>query len=111
MSLEAFDVVVLPFPYSDKLAEQRRPTLIVSRPGLEAATGRMWVAMITTSQRERFGDAVICDLASAGLPLASRLRASKLATVEANRVVRRLGALAQVDRPAVLAALEACAAF
>lgn len=111
MTLQPFDVVVLPFPYGDKLAEQRRPTLVVSRPDLVAATGRLWVAMITTSRRELFGDVLIADPASAGLPPASRLRASKLATVEAERVVSRLGSLVEPDRVAARAALAACAAF
>ena len=111
MTLQPFDVVLLPFPYSDKSAEQRRPTLVLSRPEMSAATGLLWVAMITTSRRERFGDAVIGDLASAGLPQASRLRASKLASVEAEWVIRRLGALAEPDRASARLALQACAAF
>ena len=111
MTLEPFDVVVLPFPYSDRLAEQRRPALVVSRSEMRAATRQLWIAMITTSPRERFGDSLILDLSDAGLPLASRLRASKLVTVEADRVVRRLGALSERDRTAACAALDACAAF
>ena len=111
MTHEAFDVVVLPFPYSDKLAEQRRPTLVVSRPDMTAAAKQLWVAMITTSRRNRFGDATIFDLAEAGLPLASRLRASKLATVEVEHVIRRVGALSERDRAAARVALEAYAAF
>ncbi len=111
MTLQPFDVVVLPFPYSDKLAEQRRPTLVVSRTELVANTGQLWVAMITTSKRERFGDALIVDFEAAGLPLASRLRASKLATVEAAHVIRRLGALSDQDREKATATLRACAVF
>ena len=111
MTFLPFDVLLLPFPYSDKLSEQRRPTLVLSRPEVAAATGLLWVAMITTSRRERFGDALIGDLASAGLPQASRRRASKLASVEAERVIRRLGVLAEPDRAVARDALRACAAF
>jgi mRNA interferase MazF len=27
---DAFDVVVVPFPYADRLAEKRRPALVIS---------------------------------------------------------------------------------
>lgn len=111
MTFQPFEVVVLPFPYSDKLAEQRRPSLVISQPEMEMATGQLWVAMITTSRRERFGDAPITDLVSAGLPLTSRLRASKIATVEVDRVVRQLGELAEPDRTAAVAAFRGCATF
>lgn len=112
MSLLPFDVVVVPFPYSDRLAEKRRPALVVSAPELESELGLIWVAMITSAGRPPArGDVGLIDMVTAGLPTASTVRAGKLATIEPHRVIRRAGALADRDRDTVIAALRACAAF
>jgi mRNA interferase MazF len=95
-----FDVVVVPFPYSDQLAEKRRPALVISNAKLHRE-GFIWIAMITGAGKERrAGDLVIKDLASASLPGASMVRASKIATIEPERIVRRIGSLAKGERTA-----------
>ena len=112
MKLFAFDVVVVPFPYSDRLAEKRRPALVVSSERLQADLGRLWLALITSVvHAPGLGDALIADLRAAGLPAVSLVRGSKLATLDEGRVLRRVGRLASADRQAVLEALKACSAF
>lgn len=111
MKLQPFDVVVVPFPYSDRLAEKRRPALIVSHPDLAARLARVWVAMITSVPHEEFGDVAITSREMAGLPVASTLRASKLATVNANRIIRVAGRLSEDDQRQARRALLACAGF
>jgi len=99
--LSAFDLVVVPFPYSDRLAEKRRPALVVSNAKLHGQ-GFAWIAMITGAGKEaRVGDLAIKNLAEAGLPGASMVRASKIATIEPDRILRRLGKLAAEERAAV----------
>jgi mRNA interferase MazF len=100
--LRSFAVVLVPFPYSDRLAEKRRPALIL---------GRVWVAMITSAATSFLGDARIDDLQQAGLPVPSTLRASKIATLDADRVIRVLGRLSSRDEDAARAALRTCAGF
>jgi len=112
LSFATFDVVVVPFPYSDKLAEKRRPALVVSASAVGDELDRLWVVMITTDRGRRLtGDAAIADLTSAGLPAESLIRASKIATIEVDRVVRRAGRLSDHDLAAAMAALRACAGF
>ena len=112
MSYAPFDVVVVPFPYSDRLAERRRPALVVSASTLGDDLGRLWVAMITTDRGQRLhGDAGIADLSAAGLPSLSLVRASKIATIEVDRILRRAGGLADADAAAATDALRACAGF
>ena len=111
MSLQPFDVVVVPFPYSDRLAEKRRPALVVSHPDLPARLNRVWVAMITSVPPSGLGDAVIGDVGAAGLPIASTLRASKLATLDAGRVIRVAGRLSDPDQKLAQRALMACSGF
>jgi mRNA interferase MazF len=112
LSFATFDVVVVPFPYSDKLAEKRRPALVVSAGALSDKLDRLWVAMITTDRGQRlFGDTPITDLAAAGLSSDSLVRASKIATIDIERIVRRAGRLSDPDLAAATAALRACAGF
>jgi mRNA interferase MazF len=100
------EILVLPFPYSDQLAEKRRPAVVVSKPSLERAHGLIWVAMITSDHGEaRADDVSIGQLAKAGLPAPSLVRASKLATIEPARVLRAAGSLTRADLNAVLAAI------
>lgn len=111
MRLGPFDVVIVPFPYSDRLAEKRRPALVVSHPDLPARLARVWVAMITSVTHDDLGDVPISDLTLAGLPVASWLRASKLATMDVDRVIRVAGRLSDEDQKLARRALLACAGF
>lgn len=90
---DAFDVVVVPFPYADRLAEKRRPALVISNRKL-AVHGLVWVAMITSAGNEAWPDDVaITDLARAGLPAPSVVRPAKIACIEPARIDRRIGRL------------------
>jgi mRNA interferase MazF len=85
-------VVVLPFPYADRLAEKRRPALVVSSPELARRHSILWVAMITSAQNAGWeGDVEIVDPARSGLRAPSLIRPAKLATVDLARIVRQLG--------------------
>jgi mRNA interferase MazF len=87
-------VVVLPFPYADRLAEKRRPALVVSSQELERQHGILWVAMITSAENAGWeGDVEIADPDRSGLRAPSLIRPAKLATVDLTRIVRRLGSI------------------
>lgn len=111
MTLRPFDVVVVPFPYSDRLSEKRRPALVISNTALPEILGRVWVAMITSAPASQIGDVALGDIAEAGLPVASTLRCSKIATLDSDRILRRIGVLSKADEKAARDALRLCAAF
>lgn len=106
-----FSVVLVPFPYSDRLAEKRRPALVISRSDLTDILGKVWVAMITSAPNSLLGDAVLADHLQVGLPVPSTLRASKIATLDSDRIIRVLGRLSERDEAIARAALRACAGF
>jgi mRNA interferase MazF len=97
-----FDIVLVPFPFSDRLAEKRRPAVVVSNTSAQTRHGHVWLAMVTSAGRERWeSDVVIDDLSAAGLPAPSLVRTAKLTTTESTRIVRRLGQLSESARAAV----------
>jgi mRNA interferase MazF len=100
------DVVVVPFPYADMLAEKRRPAVVVSMPQLEKDHSIVWLAMVTSTEQRRQGDVPVTDLAAVGLTAACFVRPAKIATASVSRIVRKAGALSAPDWQAVRAVLE-----
>src|ERR1700712_3034084 len=103
---DAFDVVVVPFPYADRLAEKRRPALVISNRKL-APFGLIWVAVITSADKAPWScDVAIADLARAGLPAPSVVRVAKIACIEPARIERRAGRLDKATAKAVAQKLK-----
>jgi mRNA interferase MazF len=90
---DPFDIVVVPFPYTDRLAEKRRPALVISNRKL-AVHGVIWLAMITSAENAPWSsDVTIVDLGRAGLRALSVVRAAKIACIEPSRINRQIGRL------------------
>jgi mRNA interferase MazF len=103
---EPFDVVVVPFPFTDKAAVKRRPALAVSSRAFNDAHDQLILAMITSAPQTGWpSDIPLRDWRAAGLAVACRLR-FKLFTLEKRLILRRVGALADVDRNAVRTSLS-----
>jgi mRNA interferase MazF len=103
---DAFDIVVVPFPYADRLAEKRRPALVISNRRL-APFGLIWVAMITSTANAPWScDVTIANLARAGLPAPSVVRTAKIACIEPARIERRAGRLDKATARAVAQQLK-----
>jgi mRNA interferase MazF len=79
---DTWDVVKVPFPYTNRPIRQHRPALVVARYAAAGAPALCWVLMITTaSHRSWDGDVEITDIAMAGLPVPSIVRCAKIATI------------------------------
>ena len=98
-SFERFDVVRVPFPFTDRQADKNRPALIVSdRAAFNRPAGHSVMAMITSASHAPWRlDVSISDLKSAGLPAPSIVR-FKLFTLDHRLVRGTLGRLAEKDR-------------
>ena len=106
MGFAVWDIVKIPFPYTDRPIRRNRPALVIAAGELEAAHGLVWLAMITSAANRGWtGDVLISDLPEAGLPVPSIVRTAKLATIEA-RDAQRLGTLPQAERNSVSRSLR-----
>ncbi|HEY3350336.1 MAG TPA: type II toxin-antitoxin system PemK/MazF family toxin [Thermoanaerobaculia bacterium] len=106
MICEAWDVVVVPFPFSERPGTKKRPALVLSRQAFNKA-GHTMLAMITTrAHRVWPGDVEIAGLGAAGLPLPCIVRL-KLFTLDNRLLIKRIGSLSPADRRDVASALRA----
>lgn len=107
MTYDCFDVVVVPFPFTDRTASKRRPALVISSADtFNGSAGHSVLAMITSSVNEGWPlDVRITDLPSAGLSSPSVVR-MKLFTLDHQLIERKAGALSEADRKSVRAAIR-----
>jgi mRNA interferase MazF len=107
VTFEAFDVVVVPFPFTDRTTTKRRPALVLSDAGsFNKRVGQSVLAMITSASNSDWPlDVNIQNLDDAGLPSASVVR-MKLFTLDDKLVIRKAGMLAEQDRSAVSTTLR-----
>ena len=107
MAFEQWTVVVVPFPFTDRKTQQRRPAIVVSRPDeLGARCGHSVLAMVTSAAHRAWPlDLPISDLDAAGLPAPSVVR-MKLFTLDDRLVERKAGSLSDVDAGTLARVLE-----
>ena len=112
VTFNQFDVVIVPFPFTDSVGTKRRPALVISdRLIFNASMGRSVMAMITTANHAPWAlDLNILDLSNTGLTSLSIVRI-KLFTLDDVLVVKQIGALSQVDRNAVQEKIAAFLVF
>ena len=98
LNLVTFDVVVFPFPFTDRNASKRRPALVLTSTLFNQQAGHSVMAMITsTGQSSWLSDCAIENLEPAGLPTDCLVRL-KLFTLDHRLVIRKAGTLAAADQ-------------
>jgi len=94
---DPWDVVVVPFPFTDRPVAKRRPALTISSRSFNAR-GHSVLAMITTKADPAWpGDTRLADYGSAGLPVPSLVRL-KIFTLDNRLILRIAGKLGLSDR-------------
>src|SRR3990172_4968452 len=94
MTFKRGDVVVVPFPFSEKRASKKRPALVISSDRYNASASDVIVAQITTRlvSAPRLGDHILRDWRRAGLRAPSLVR-TRLATLHESVVLAKLGSM------------------
>lgn len=104
MTSEAYDIVVVPFPFTDRRASKRRPAVALSSQEFNGASGHTLLAMITSAANPPWPLDVLIEAETAGLHAPSRVR-MKLFTLDNRLILRKAGSLTDRDRKAVRASL------
>jgi mRNA interferase MazF len=107
VTYSSFDVVVVPFPFTEVPRAKRRPALVLSSgPAFGDRVGHSVMAMITSAANAPWPlDTPIDQLAEAGLTAPSVVR-MKLFTLDHRLIFRKLGALGEADAQRVAAAMR-----
>jgi mRNA interferase MazF len=100
-----YDVVVVPFPFTDRRAGKRRPALGLSSEKFSGEAGHTVLAMITSAKNPSWPSDVTIDAGRAGLPAPSKVR-MKIFTLDNRLILDKAGSLSEDDRRGVSLALR-----
>jgi mRNA interferase MazF len=102
-----FDIVVVPFPFTDRSATKRRPALVLSDSILfNNDAGHTVMAMITTATHSPWPlDISIQELEPSGLKQPSVIR-MKLFTLDNSLIIKHIGQLTEPDQKSIEEALK-----
>jgi mRNA-degrading endonuclease toxin of MazEF toxin-antitoxin module len=107
VTYKRWDIVRLTFPYLEGHDAKKRPALIVSTEALAANHRVFWAVMITTAKGGTLPeDITVTDAQDVGLIEDCVIRPSRLFTISADLLDRRLGAIRPRDRNAVTSFLK-----
>ena len=97
-TFKRFDVVVVPFPFTDQKNSKNRPALVISsQEAFNDVIGHSVLAMITSSEHVEWPlDANITQLEKAGLTRPSKIR-FKLFTIDHTLIKSKIGHLSPTD--------------
>ena len=103
---DRFDVVIVPFPFTDRAASKRRPAVVFSSGAFNGKAGHSVMAMITSVTDSQWPqDVAIQDLTAAGLTVSCCVR-FKLFTLDNRLVLRKAGKLSKADAATADSALR-----
>ena len=97
MNYEKWEIVLVPFPFTDLTTTKKRPALIIS-PNEYNEKLDVIIAFITSKLdlEYRIGDYIIQEWKKANLPKPSMLR-MKFATIDKSIIIKKLGTLMEKD--------------
>jgi mRNA interferase MazF len=101
MTYKPWDIILVPFPFTDLSRNKKRPALVISPK--EYNKGYDLIIMFITSKLSTFGrpgDYKIAKWREAGLPKPSMTR-MKLATIEKDIVIKKFATLQDEDRKSI----------
>jgi len=93
-----WEIVLVPFPFTNMKSSKKRPALVIS-PDQYNDQLDVVIAFITSKldQSNRCGDYIINEWSSSGLPKPSMLR-MKFATVDKSMIIKKIGKLSKRDQ-------------
>jgi mRNA interferase MazF len=98
MIYNSWDVVLVPFPFTDRNISKKRPALIINLPEYQISSSHVVLLMITSAKNSDWeNDIIIEDLQSTGLPNDSVIR-FKVFSLDEKFVLKKLGILTDIDR-------------
>jgi mRNA interferase MazF len=101
MTYNSWDVVTVPFPFTDKTAAKKRPALVLSKSEHQCKTGHLILLMITSANNSSWhSDIQVTDLNAVGLKNTSVIR-FKIFSLDERLIIKKIGNLSDLDKQKV----------
>ncbi len=101
MIYSPYDVLVVPFPFTDRDASKRRPALVLSCEEFNLSHAQVVLGMITSSLQHPWpSDILLSGWQEAGLSVPCKFR-MKIFTLEQSLILRKAGSLNVSDATSV----------
>ena len=111
MTYNPFDVVAVPFPFTEIAVAKRRPALVVSSSLFNRQHSQVILLMITTARFSTWvSDVELLDYEFSNLKPNSKVR-FKIFTLDAAMITARIGQLSITDQASVADALNQVLGF
>ena len=111
MTYNPFDVVTVPFPFTEIAVAKRRPALVVSSSLFNRQHSQVILLMITTARFSTWvSDVELLDYEFSNLKPNSKVR-FKIFTLDATIITARIGQLSTTDQASVADALNQVLGF
>lgn len=101
-----WEVVVVPFPFTDSTKSKSRPALVLSNHKFNTQNQHTVMAMITTATKSKWwNDNEIKDLSDTGLTVKSFVR-MKIFSLDNRLIKRKIGVLSKKDKESCMKSLK-----
>lgn len=91
----SFDVIRVPFPFSDKDISKTRPAIVLSK---DKGSELLVCCMVTSAKASSFElDFTVNDIPPTGLPKSSVVRVEKIFTIDKRLILNKEGQLSTLD--------------
>ena len=97
MTYEPYSLVIVPFPFTDKVQTKKRPALVLSSIDHQSDTDHITLMMITSAKHSSWkNDYQIEDIEISGLSSPSIIR-QKIFTIDSRLIIEKLGKLSEKE--------------
>ena len=105
MIYNKFDIVKIPFPFTDKASIKRQPVLIISSSDYQINHNHCILSMITSAKQSDWVEINITDISIAGISFPYKIR-FKIFSLDVALIIDKLGFLIDEDKQNVQQKLE-----
>lgn len=93
MIYNQFDVVLVPFPFTDKNVSKKRPALVLNNKNYQIKTNHLILAMITSAKNSRWdNDFEIKEIKTTGLKISCVVR-YKIFSLDERIILKKIGSI------------------
>lgn len=93
MIYNQFDIVLMPFPFTDKNISKKRPALVLNNRNYQTKTNHLILAMITSAKNSRWdNDFEIKEIETTGLKTSCVVR-YKIFSLDERIILKKVGSI------------------